>query len=1259
MIEKSNRQYIEEIKLIRRQMASLDQQKTELQDTIDRMKENEKFYRDLAENDPDWTFWLDADNRLVYVSPSAKRITGYEPEDFRKDAKLLFKMIHPDDRSAFDDHLHFARKSKASTEEEFRIIRKDKKTRWISHLPQPVYDEEGRYAGLLSSNRDITGSKTKNDGSLDSEIRYRLLSENIRDVVWSMDPTLRPTYVSPSVLLLLGYTVEEALDQNFRVVLTPVALQKFNEAWSPEMEKQGVAGTTAKSSLTLELECRRKDGSTVWTESQFTALRNDNKKIVEIICVSRDITALVEAREKLALEETRQAHSEQRMKALCDAAEESLYFADADGRLVLVNAAAARCLGTDPETLLASGKLGDFIPRDAEARCKEHIARALQGAETVAFQEDLLGRSMRCLANPVAGEDGTLIGVAVCGQDVTDLASARTEIEDLRRARDAAEKKRRDGEKELSERERQLDEVAEALKERQSLLAGCERRLAENSDRQEALEKELGDSRSRLEEKESALAQLKGELRGLLDAATEAFFLMDLQGRLLYANEATARLVHTELPAQTAGRSLYDFLPAPAADRYRKYAADVQKTGRPIHFDLEIFGRPMTHSVCPIMNEKGKVTRLAVFAADLSDRRTGEAQAEENRRRAREAEHMLQLIVDAIPLRIFWKDQNSVYRGANALFARDAGRENPEALIGKTDDDMIWSDKAKQYRREDSEVLTSGKPRVRSEERCAGPSGGQRCFQTTKTPLTDDGRIIGILGLYDDVTDRKTAEEALAESEKRYRSVFENNRMPMLLIDPEGGIILDANPAAADYYGWNRAALTRMTIADINTLPGSEITKMMKLAMTRKSSHVFFKHNLADGSVRDVEVFSSLLQFHGKAAICAMIYDVTERVRMEGALRQAEKLDSLGILAGGIAHDFNNLMTIVQGHIDVALLGLPEDDSARQSLRAAQDAVDKTREITGRLITFSRGGAPVAKPRRVQNLLSAAAQRLLAASPVKWSLDLADDLWPAEVDSNQIQQCFCHLIDNAREAMPEGGRLTIRVENADIGEADLLPLASGPYLKIIFDDSGAGIAPEHLARIFDPYFTTKPLGKEKGLGLGLAVCHSVLKKHDGYIAVHSDQGQGATFTLYLPAQPGAVVEEEPAQEKKPTPGRILIMDDNADIRKILQIYMEKQGFAVTGVTEGQEAVRQYREAQEAGEPYHAVFMEISVKQGLGGESTITRLKSIDPDVKAVAIVSEDGDSRTQNFLDLGFSEVLGKPFRLEDMRKILGSLIKI
>ncbi|MRR16075.1 MAG: PAS domain S-box protein [Deltaproteobacteria bacterium] len=1210
MIEKSNRQYVEEIKSLRRQMAYSEQLKIQYQETIEKLSENEKLYRDLADNDPDWTFWLNADDRLIYISPSSRRLTGYEPEDFKKDAKLLFKIIHPDDRTAFDDHVRFMHKAKSHVEEEFRIVRKDRKTRWISHSCQPVYDADGQYAGILCSNRDITESKDTGNVSQEGEKLYRLVAENMSDVIWMMDVSLQPTYISPSIERLRGFTPQEAMEQNLREALTPASLQHFNEIWIAEIAQERSGKALRNRPLTVQLEFKCKDGSTVWTETEITPLRNEEKKMVEILGVSRNITATKQTLANLSACEEKLQKGENQLQAVLNAATESTFVIDIDGHIELANEVTASRLGTDLETLLKKGNINDFIPPDV----------------------------------------------------------------------------------------------------------GVKRRLL--------------------------------------------------------------------------------FLQA-------------QKTGKPVHFQDELNDRVMFNSVYPILEEEGKVNQLAVFSTDITDRKAAESADQTSRLRQAETERLLQLIINALPVRIYWKDKQSSYVGANRSFAKDAGCEKPEDLIGGGDQNMTWSGRADVIREEDLSVM-SGRAKINCEESQIMPDGRERWLNTTKVPLTDtDGRAIGVLGFYEDIseqkrveaelaertnrilqlenqihhlkrqiqqsesqmrqnenqmqalldattesifltdaegrilyanetaarrlntdlttllsgrtmydfvspatgekrrklvaeslrtgqpvrfeekrtdetilnslypikreggnvtqmaffgidiTEQRTAMEALEENVKLYRSLFENNRMAMLLIDPESGAIRDANPAACAFYGWNREELTQKKISTLDTLPAKEISKKMKLAGARESSPVLFKHKRADGSVRDVEVTSSVVQVSGKPVICAMIYDVTDRIQLKEPLKQPEKLDSLSILAGGIAHDFNNLMTIVQGNIDVALFSLPEEETARQSLQMAQEAVEKTRDITNRLITFSRGGTPVFKICRIENLLRESANTSLQSSQVRLVMDIPAELWPAEVDPLQIRQCFSHLADNAREAMPDGGTLTIHAENADITDADTLPLAEGPYLKITFEDNGSGIPAEHIARIFDPYYSTKPMSKDKGtgLGLGLAVCHSVLKKHGGYITVNSTEGCGAIFSLYLPAQPGSVVDEvPPVVEQAPAPKRILIMDDNEDIRKILQIYMEKLGFAVTGVSSGQEVIRIYQEARAADEAFSAVFMEISVKQGLGGDAALAKLKNIDPDVKAVAILSEFGDSQIQDFLDRGFRDVLGKPFRLENMKKILKNL---
>jgi len=1256
MIEKSNRQYLEEIKSLRRQMANFDLEKNEYQKTIETLTENEKLYRELAENDPDGTFWLNANDRLVYVSPSCRRITGYEPEDFKKDAKLLFKMIHPDDRPAFDEHLRFARKSKSHTEEEFRIIRKDKKTRWISSCSQPVYDAEGQYAGLLTSNRDVTDSKNNDDVFRESENRYRMLAENMNDVIWTMDKTFQLTYISPSVLQLLGYTVEEAIDQNLRDSLTSTSFQKFNEVWSAEMSQERSEKTIQNRPLILQLEYRCKDGSTVWAESRITPLLNEDKKVVEILGISRDITELKQTQENLMAHARKLQQIETPLKALLNASTESTVLLDTDGKVLYANEATARSLGTDLETLLKKRDINEFIPPETGAKRRKYILQVQKTGKPVHFQDELHGRTISNSIYPVVGEDGKATQLAVLGKDITD--------------RQIAESAAFENGLKLVETERQLNLIVDATpvriywKDKFSVYLGCNRLFAQDAGRDKP-EDLIGDVDQHMAWSEQAdrireddLAVMNGkqfkinceELQATPDGKqiwlrTTKIPLTDADGRTIgvigtYDDITEQKKTKEELVAcENQKRQSEDQLQALLAEQKRAkeelIASEKQLRQSENQLQALLAEQEKTKEEL-IAGEKEKRQSEDQLQALLTEqKRTGEELvACENQKR--QSEDQLQALL---------AEQKRAKEELVACEKQLQQKENQlQALLTeqkKTGEELIASEKQLRQSENQLQALLAEQKKTK-EELIAGE----------KEKRQSEDQLQALLA------EQKRAGETLAESENRHSSLFENNHMAMLLIDPESRTIKDANAAASDYYGWSREELIGKKISDIYALSAREMTKQMNLASAQKRNHFTFKHKRADGSVRDVEVFSGPLQFHGKTLLYTTIYDITDRMQLEQALRQSEKLDSLGILAGGIAHDFNNLMTVVQGRIDVALLTLPEDDIACQSLQAAQDAVEKTRDITNRLITFSRGGTPIVKVCRIENLLGDSAKSSLKSLPVELSLSIQDGLWPAEVDQNQIKQCFSNLVDNAGEAMPDGGNLTIRAENVDITDADALPLAEGPYLIITFEDSGDGIPAQHIARIFDPYYTTKPIGKDKSMGLGLAVCHSVLKKHGGYLTVNSEEGRGATFSLYLPAKPGFVVEEEPtAIESAPPPRRILIMDDNEDIRKILEIYMEKLGFEVTGVAEGQKAIRTYKEAQEADDTFSAVFMEISVKQGLGGKATLAKLKNIDPDVKAVAILSEN-DSRTQDFLDLGFKGVLGKPFRLEDMKNILQSILE-
>ena len=751
MVEKSSRQYMEEIKTIRRQLVNADQLKAENLRTIEELRENQKLYLALAENNPDWTFWLDADDRLVYISPSCRRLTGYEPEDFKKDAKLLFKMIHPDDRPAFDEHLRFVHKAKSHAEEEFRIIRKDKKTRWISHVCQPVYDQEGQYAGALSSNRDITETKNTGNVSQEGDKFYRLVAENMSDVIWTMDLNFQMTYVSPSVAQLRSYPAAEAVTQNLRDALTESSMQKFDEVWTAEIAQERPGKVFYNRSLILQLEFKCKDGSTIWTESRITPLRDDDKKIVEILGVSRDITELKQTQADLISEERKLKQSENQLKALLNAATESIFLMDKGGHVLFANEKTAHHLGTDPDTLLKEGDINDYLSPDVATKLRQYIQQVQKSGKPVHFQEEFLGRMISSSIYPAVGEDGKVAELAVFGLDITDRKNIDATVQESQRILSETENKLQqienqlrktetqfqenqnrlqNTENKLQQTENQLRKTETQFQENQSQLQNTENKLQQTENQLRKTETQFQENQNRLQNTENKLQQTENQLheaknklshsenllrqnenrlmeggdqsrqsenqlRALINAATETIFLMDMDGKVLYANEMTAQRLGTDLPTLLAGRSIYDFIPPVVVEKRRKYIADVQKTGRPIRFEDERLGRTILNSLYPITGKDGKVTQLAVFGMDITDRKTAELAIEESRRHIADANRMLKQVIDAIPVRVFWKDQNSAYLGSNLLFAQDAGRENPESLIGDKDQNLVLAQKGK------------------------------------------------------------------------------------------------------------------------------------------------------------------------------------------------------------------------------------------------------------------------------------------------------------------------------------------------------------------------------------------------------------------------------------------------------------------------------------------------------------------------------------------------------------------------------------
>jgi len=380
-----------------------------------------------------------------------------------------------------------------------------------------------------------------------------------------------------------------------------------------------------------------------------------------------------------------------------------------------------------------------------------------------------------------------------------------------------------------------------------------------------------------------------------------------------------------------------------------------------------------------------------------------------------------------------------------------------------------------------------------------------------------------------------------------------------------------------------------------------------------------------------------------------------ERERAEEEARKHQKLESIGILAGGIAHDFNNLLTAIRGNLQLAQMFSNANPDAKQCLSDCERATVRAMDLTKQLLTFSKGGMPIKSTAAIAELIESNATFVLRGTKSKCEFDFADDLFAVEVDASQIGQAIDNIVINANQAMSEGGIVRIRAENISIAEKTPLPLPPGDYVKVSIADSGSGIPKANLAKIFDPFFTTKPSGS----GLGLSTTYTILKKHGGHIAVDSEPGIGTIFFIYLPASKGKIAQKGSEEDGKYSGGgKILIMDDQESIRNLLGKMLSIMNCECESAEDGASAIDKYIAAKNAGAPFDVVFMDLTIPGGMGGKDAIEALLRFDQSIVAIVASGYSNDPIMSNFQDYGFKGRLDKPFKMQDLARLMNSLMK-
>jgi PAS domain S-box-containing protein len=596
------------------------------------------------------------------------------------------------------------------------------------------------------------------------------------------------------------------------------------------------------------------------------------------------------------------------------------------------------------------------------------------------------------------------------------------------------------------------------------------------------------------------------------------------------------------------------------------------------------------------------------------------------------------------------------------LFRRLFGRDpNPEAQL-----QFSWTaetvPEAEEMNVRAKQAMLSGLPGY--EQVFRYHLAGQDIWLNEKVAIkrlgTDQWELVGIIT---DITPQRGAEAALA-AEKERLSVTLRAMSESVITTGVDGIVQFMNPAAAALTGWDEREACGHPVTKICCIENARTAELIDLPVarvargdvvvelpaqtrlvTRANQRRMIEGCCAPIHAVDSKVIGTVLVFR----------DVTDQDRLEQELVRATRLESVGVLAGGIAHDFNNILTAVMGNLTLAQLDLASDTPAAESLRSAEKAALRARDLTQQLLTFAKGGEPVRAAVRLDAIVREMTTFALHGSQVRATYDLAPDLWPADADKGQIGRVVQNIVINAVQAMPQGGTLRVAARNDALDEGAVPGLAAGNYIQIAISDTGVGIRPEHVARIFDPYFTTK----QTGTGLGLAAVYSIVKKHSGHIDVESQVGQGTTFRLWLPALHGETggSDSRPPWSPARMTGRVLFMDDEKIIRDLAVTLLKRFGLEVDCAVDGTEAIAKYQEARTAGKPFDLVIMDLTIPGGMGGLAAIGELRGIDPEVKAIVSSGYSSDPVMANYRAHGFVAMIAKPYEVNEFARVLREIL--
>ena len=806
----------------------------------------------------------------------------------------------------------------------------------------------------------------------------------------------------------------------------------------------------------------------------------------------------------------------------------------------------------------------------------------------------------------------------------------------------------------------------------QHLLA-VETALAERNSAQAALQNSYGQLELRVRERTEALVeanrQLENEiaermraqgwvtkLAAIVEYSEDAILSKTLDGTITTWNNGAERL-YGYAATEIVGQPISVLIPRERSAEMQEILDQVRWGNQVEHFEtvrVKKNGRPVQVSVTvsPIKNPAGQVIGASTIARDITNQKL----AEESVRRS---EEQYRFLFESNPMPMWVFDVNSfTFLAVNEAAVRHYGYSRKEFLAMTVLDIRPEEDVRKFVEVAKTPVRgLSGSELWRHRKK----DGTIIDVEITSHDLILDGREAELV-LANDVTERKRNEQKLLELEERYSKAFRSSPLPITISTFNEGRYLECNHAFLQMLGFDRDEIVGRTAFDVHFWPSRESRARFVKQVSERGRTIGFETQILSkaGEVRTVLIYGESINLSDTRCILAIINDVTESKRLEEQLRQAQRMEAVGRLAGGVAHDFNNVLGVIIGYSELAQGALSEDTPVRQQVAEIKKAADRGASLTRQLLAFSR--QQILQPsvinlntviENLSNML-----RRMVAGDVEVSFGQDPELGNVYVDRGQMDQILMNLAVNARDAMPEGGKLIIETANADLDSTyaeQHAPVRPGPYVRLTVTDTGTGMDAATMSRIFEPFFTTKTLGH--GTGLGLSIVYGIVKQSGGYIWVYSEVGRGTTFKIYFPRlESDAEIQQEMKGARGTVSGTetILLVEDDEPLRKLTQTLLQENGYQVMESPDGGSALK-LAEGHEG--TIHLLLSDVIMAQASGPELA-SKLRALRPGIKVLYMSGYTGDLIARHGGAEAGAALVEKPFTREALlirvREVLG-----